>query len=373
MSRTRSGESSGWDGSIGRIAISAVSGRPSASWSTTATYPRSTPRCSSRFTRWCTADVDRPVALPRSVKLIRPSAASSPTIFRSSSSIQQTLLARARESIGRMAASTDRLVDNHPPTHLVACWDEGWRPTWRVALVPSYKEHRVAYTKDGVSVEEVPDRLNAQIPLIRDCLDALGIAIVGAADHEADDVIGTLVHKASMPVDVVTGDRDLFQLVDDSLGVRVVYTAARGVGRADVLDEAAVIAKYGIPPQRYADFATLRGDASDGLPGVKGVGEKTAASLVSTYGGLDAIRAAAADPASSMSPGLKKKIADAADYLDVAPTVVAVATDAPVDDPDTRLPHVVRDPEGWLALVDRLDLGSSAQRVMAALQKGAAA
>jgi len=266
-----------------------------------------------------------------------------------------------------------RLVDNHPPTHLVACWDEGWRPTWRVALVPSYKEHRVAYTKDGVSVEEVPDRLNAQIPLIRDCLDALGIAIVGAADHEADDVIGTLVHKASMPVDVVTGDRDLFQLVDDSRGVRVVYTAARGVGRADVLDEAAVIAKYGIPPQRYADFATLRGDASDGLPGVKGVGEKTAASLVSTYGGLDAIRAAAADPASPMSPGLKKKITDAADYLDVAPTVVAVATDAPVDDPDTRLPHVVRDPEGWLALVDRLELGSSAQRVMAALQKGAAA
>ncbi len=262
-----------------------------------------------------------------------------------------------------------RLVENHPPTHLVACWDEGWRPTWRVALVPSYKEHRVAYVKGGVSIEEVPDRLNAQIPLIRECLDALGIAVVGAADHEADDVIGTLAHEATMPVDVVTGDRDLFQLVDDARGVRVIYTAARGVGRAEVLDDAAVLDKYGVPAQRYADFATLRGDTSDGLPGVKGVGDKTAASLIATYGDLDGVRAAAADPKSSMSPSLKKKIVEASDYLDVAPKVVAVATDAPVDDADTRLPSDVRDPEAWLALVDRLDLGSSAQRVMAALQK----
>ena len=265
-----------------------------------------------------------------------------------------------------------RLVDNHAPTHMAACWDEGWRPTWRVALVPSYKEHRVAYVKAGESVEEVPDRLNVQIPLIRDCLDALGIAIVGAEDHEADDVIGTLTHQAKMPVDVVTGDRDLFQLVDDAGGVRVIYTAARGVGRAEVLDDAVVEDKYGIPPQKYADFATLRGDTSDGLPGVKGVGEKTAASLVATYGDLDGIRKAAADPGSSMSPSLKRKIAEAADYLDVAPKVVAVATDAPIGKVaarDLKLPGEVRDPEAWLALVDKLDLGSSAQRVMAALQK----
>ena len=265
-----------------------------------------------------------------------------------------------------------RLVDNHRPTHLAACWDEGWRPTWRVALVPSYKEHRVAYVKAGESVEEVPDRLNVQIPLIRDCLNALGIAIVGAEDHEADDVIGTLTHQSKIPVDVVTGDRDLFQLVDDASGVRVIYTAARGVGRAEVLDDAVVTEKYGIPPQKYADFATLRGDTSDGLPGVKGVGDKTAASLVATYGDLDGIRKAAADPGSSMSPSLKKKIVEASDYLDVAPKVVAVATDAPIGKitaKDLKLPHEVKDPEAWLALVDKLDLGSSAQRVMAALQK----
>jgi 5'-3' exonuclease len=265
-----------------------------------------------------------------------------------------------------------RLVTTHRPTHLAACWDLGWRPSWRVELVPSYKAHRVAYTtKSGGWVEEVPDRLNQQIPLIELGLEALGIAIIGADDHEADDVIGTLCHLATMPVDVVTGDRDLFQLIDDARGIRVIYTAARGVGNAEVLDEAAVKAKYGIPPQRYADFATLRGDTSDGLPGVKGVGEKTATSLIKTYGDLDSIRAAAADPKSSMSSTLKRKILDAADYLDVAPKVVAVATDAPIPSGvDMRLPKGVTHPEPWLELVDKLDLGGSAQRVMAALERG---
>ncbi|HEU4946407.1 MAG TPA: 5'-3' exonuclease H3TH domain-containing protein [Kribbella sp.] len=265
-----------------------------------------------------------------------------------------------------------RLVENHRPTQMVACWDEGWRPTWRVALVPTYKEHRVAYVKDGQSIEEVPPRLDVQIPLIRTCLDALGIAVVGAADHEADDVIGTLSHRSRMPVDVVTGDRDLFQLIDDSRGIRVIYTAARGVGRADVMDEAALLAKYEIPARRYADFATLRGDTSDGLPGVKGVGDKTAAALITTYGDLAGIRRAAADPGAPMSPSVKRKILDASDYLDVAPKVVAVATDAPVGEFDATLPSEVKEPERWLELVDLLDLGGSAQRVMAALQRGAA-
>jgi 5'-3' exonuclease len=265
-----------------------------------------------------------------------------------------------------------RLVENHRPTHMVACWDEGWRPSWRVALLPSYKAHRVAYTtKAGEFVEEVPDRLNQQIPLIELCLETLGIAILGAPDHEADDVIGTLCHRATMPVDVVTGDRDLFQLIDDARGIRVIYTAARGVGRAEVLDEAAVLAKYGIPAARYADYATLRGDTSDGLPGVKGVGEKTAASLIATYGDLAGIRAAAADPASPMSSTLKRKILDAAEYLEVAPKVVAVATDAPLAAVDTRLPGEVKIPEAWLEIVDRLDLGGSARRVMAALDGAA--
>jgi len=264
-----------------------------------------------------------------------------------------------------------RLVENHRPTHLVACWDDNWRPSWRVELIPSYKAQRVEYVATGgEQVEDVPDRLEVQVPFIRACLDSLGIAIAGAPDHEADDVIGTLAHQATMPVDVVTGDRDLFQLIDESRGIRIVYTAARGVGRADVYDEKALLAKYEIPAQRYADFATLRGDASDGLPGVKGIGEKTAAALVTAYGDLDAIRAAAADPTTPMSPGVKKKILADSDYLDVAPKVVAVAKDAPVGTFDATLPAEVKDPERWLDLVELLELGGSAQRVMSALNLG---
>ena len=188
-----------------------------------------------------------------------------------------------------------RLVTDYEPTELVACWDDDWRPGWRVDLIPSYKEHRVEHVRDGApDVETIPDLLVAQIPLIRQVLDAFGIAIVGATDHEADDVIGSMAAQAATPVDVVTGDRDLFQLIDDAADVRVIYTA-RGMSNLEVLTEESVRAKYGISSHQYADFAALRGDSSDGLPGVKGVGDKTAAGLIDTFGSLDAIIAAAAE------------------------------------------------------------------------------
>ena len=101
-------------------------------------------------------------------------------------------------------------------------------------------------------------------------------------------MIGTLAARSADPVDVVTGDRDLFQLVDDARGVRVIYTV-RGLLNMDVIDEAAVAAKYGIPGRAYADFAALRGDPSDGLPGVPGVGEKSAAALVRVFGSVEAM------------------------------------------------------------------------------------
>lgn len=218
-----------------------------------------------------------------------------------------------------------RLVTTHEPTDLVACWDNDWRPQWRVDLISSYKAHRVVREiPSGVDVEVTPEPLQLQIPVIREVLTALGIPVVGADQFEADDIIGTLSTTADGPVDIVTGDRDLFQLVSDARQVRVLYIA-RGVGRLEVLDDAVVVAKYGVLPEQYADFAALRGDTSDGLPGVKGVGEKTAASLLQQYGDLAGVRAASADPSSSLSSGLRAKIAAAADYLDVAPTVVEVA------------------------------------------------
>ncbi|MBD3757545.1 MULTISPECIES: 5'-3' exonuclease [Microbacterium] len=257
-----------------------------------------------------------------------------------------------------------KLVATYEPTHLVACWDEDWRPQWRVDLIPSYKTHRVAeVVAAGPDVEVVPDPLEAQVPLIRAELGALGIPIVGAADHEADDVIGSLAAQSTIPVDVVTGDRDLFQLVDDDRGVRVVYTG-RGMSNLELLDAAAIVGRYGVLPEQYADYAVMRGDASDGLPGVAGIGEKTAASLLAAHGDLTGIIAAAAS-GTGMTAGIRAKILAAADYLAVAPRVVEVVRDLDLGEIDARIRAT--DAGDLDALAERWGLGASAGRAAAAL------
>jgi 5'-3' exonuclease len=263
-----------------------------------------------------------------------------------------------------------RLVTEYGPEALVACWDDDWRPRWRVDLIPSYKAHRVAReVPGGVDVEEVPEALVAQVPVIREVLDALGIVIQGAPQAEADDVIGTLATRTPGPVDVVTGDRDLFQLVDDANGVRVIYTA-RGMSNLEVLTDETVVAKYGIRPGQYADFAVMRGDSSDGLPGVAGVGEKTAATLLAEHGDLTGIQAAAADPASAMRPALRQKFEAALDYLAVAPRVVEVVRDLDLPELDARI-RPPADRAVLDALSETWNLGGSLQRVLAALEGAA--
>jgi 5'-3' exonuclease len=257
-----------------------------------------------------------------------------------------------------------RLVEEYQPTHLVCCWDNDWRPQWRVDLIPSYKAHRVEEVVPGGSdVEEVPDPLQVQIPVILEVLAAFGIAVVGADGYEADDVIGTLATDTGMPVEIVTGDRDLFQLVDDSLGVRVLYTA-RGVGRHERVTEAVVREKYDVNADQYADFATLRGDNSDGLPGVAGVGDKTAATLLNRFGDIDGIRAAALDPDSDLAPGPRRKILDAAPYLDVAPEVVAVARHIDLGELELLLPPSPFDVEALKTLAERWGLSSPIARLV---------
>jgi len=204
------------------------------------------------------------------------------------------------------------------------------------------------------------------VAIIEDVLDALGVACFGVDGYEADDVLGTLATRDPGPVDVVTGDRDLFQLVDDSHDVRVLYIA-RGVGNHERMTDEVVVGKYRVLPSQYADFATMRGDASDGLPGVAGIGEKTAASLLLKFGDLTGIIAAAADPESEMSPGPRRRILDAADYLEVAPTVVAVARDIDLPSYDAKLPRAPRDPELVDALAERYNLESPLKRLRAAL------
>ena len=257
-----------------------------------------------------------------------------------------------------------RLVTTYEPTHLVACWDDDWRPQWRVDLIPTYKTHRVAeVTAVGPDVEVVPDPLEIQVPIIRRTLDALRIPIVGAAEHEADDVIGTLATRASLPVDIVTGDRDLFQLVDDKTGVRILYVA-RGVGNHERVTDHVVVEKYAVLPSQYADFATMRGDASDGLPGVPGVGEKTASALLLKYGDLRGIIAAAENPDSDMAPSPRKKILAAEDYLKVAPTVVEVARDIKLGRFDATLPSKPAHPQNLELLAEHYNLGSAVPRLI---------
>jgi len=260
---------------------------------------------------------------------------------------------------------TARLLTAHRPDRLVACWDDDWRPAFRVAALPSYKAHRQA--PDGG--EEIPPELGPQVPVLVDVLAAAGIDRVGAPGYEADDVIGTLATRARGPVDIVTGDRDLFQLVDDERPVRVLYTA-RGIADIERVDEAAVTARYGIPGRAYADFAVLRGDPSDGLPGVAGVGEKTAAALVREFGDLAGIRAAAARtavPKPPLTAAVLKKLRAAADYLDAAPLVVAVARSIDLPPVEGDLPRRPVDPDALAALADRHGLHSSLGRLGAAL------
>ncbi|WP_402376530.1 5'-3' exonuclease [Isoptericola rhizosphaerae] len=280
------------------------------------------------------------------------------------------------------------LVTEHRPDRLVACWDDDWRPAFRVDAIGSYKEHRVAERRDdGPDVEEVPDDLVPQVPVIVDVLAALGIARVGAPGFEADDVIGTLVARelaatgtaprgddggpgprsAGPRIAVVTGDRDLFQLVDDAAGVAILYPA-RGVRDPDVVDQALLAEKYGVPTgAAYAEMAVLRGDPSDGLAGVRGIGEKTAAKLLQRYGSLERLLEAATAGDKGVTPTQRAKLAEAADYLAVAPAVVQVAADAPVGTFDDTLPREPYDPETLDALADRWGIRSSVERVLKAL------
>ncbi|KJC65775.1 5'-3' exonuclease [Agreia bicolorata] len=264
-----------------------------------------------------------------------------------------------------------RLTTEFEATHLIACWDDNWRPTWRVDLLPSYKAQRVAETApNGSDVEEVPDGLTAQIPLIRQVLELARIAIVGAEDHEADDVIGAYASRALSAVDVVTGDRDLFQLVDDAHEVRVIYTA-RGMKNLELVTDEVIVSKYRVLPSQYVDYATLRGDASDGLPGVAGIGEKTAATLLGEYGSLESVREAATDADSALSASVRSKVTAASDYLDVAPTVVRVVRDLDLPTPaqvGASLAPVSGEKRDELERLSKdWNLGSSVTRLLAAL------
>jgi 5'-3' exonuclease len=258
-----------------------------------------------------------------------------------------------------------RLVRDYQPQRLVACLDADWRPAFRTQAIPAYKQHRAE--PDGS--EQTPPGLALQIPLITQVLIAAGIAIAEHDGYEADDVIATLATRATQPVEVVTGDRDLFQLVDDKRQVRVLYTI-KGLGKLEPITEVEVAKKYDIPGDRYADFAVLRGDPSDGLPGVPGVGEKTAAALIRAFGDLGSLKNALDMGHGGFPPGTRKKLEAARGYLDVAPPVVRTATDVPLpSDIDGTLPAAPPDQELLTEIGTELGLGSSLSRFRATVTR----
>ena len=294
-----------------------------------------------------------------------------------------------------------RVIADARPTRVIACLDLDWRPAWRVELIPSYKTHRVLEPQEALArdpepadqgrsgptpaaaphsgtagssadIEQVPDELSPQVPILLDVLAAIGIATAGAPGFEADDVIGTLAAAETRdPVEVVTGDRDLFQVARDSdPPVSVRYIGA-GMSKAAVYRASDVAGRYNIPEGSYADFAALRGDPSDGLPGVPGVGDKTAATLINRFGSVEGLIDAIDGRSTGLTASMRAKLVAARPYLQVAPKVVRVAADAPVVVQPVggdALPREPLDPGGLSELVRRHGIGGATARLVAAIE-----
>jgi 5'-3' exonuclease len=296
--------------------------------------------------------------------------------FRSYYALPDSMTAPDGTSVNAVRGFTDtiaRILTDRRPTRLVACLDADWRPEFRVKALPTYKAHRVAADGDGAE-EDVPDTLSPQIPIILDVLDAFGICTAEAAGYEADDVMGALAARETVdPVEVVSGDRDMFQVVRYEPTPATVWYVGRGWNKVEAIGPAELAAKYDLPTEdtgpRYADMAVLRGDPSDGLPGVPGIGEKTAAKLIREFGSLQALVEGAAVGDKRIPKRAQASLVASAEYLAAAPTVVAVAVDAPVVlDRDDKVPTAPADLDRVLALKERWDLGASVDRLLAALK-----
>src|SRR5882672_2879004 len=244
-------------------------------------------------------------------------------IFRAFYGVPQTTRAPGGTLVNAVRGTLEtlaRLVTERKPKRLALATDEDWRPEWRVELLPSYKEHRTA--------EPVPPLLDPQMPVVMDCLEAVGIDAIGVPDYEAEDVIASLVARVKRPIEIWSGDRDLFTLIRDR-EIMVLYPEKGGLAE---VDEAEVVRRYSIPGRAYADFAILRGDPSDGLPGVAGIGAKKAADLVRRYGSVGAM----------LEAGIFRS-ADA-EYLDKARRLVPPVTDLKIEVPAGRRSKWPADP-----------------------------
>ena len=256
-----------------------------------------------------------------------------------------------------------RLISQYKPNRLVACLDGDWRPSWRVDLFPEYKANRVDVEGDE---EAEPETLTSQIPILLDVLEARGIPLIGADDYEADDVIATYSVQEPGPTLIVTGDRDLFQLVDDKRKVKVVYLA-RGIANHDLVDKKWISTKYEIPGERYALFAMIRGDASDGLPGIKGIGEKGAGLIANSFSSMQEVIQAAQGEDERLTPALRKKLLADIEYARIAERLVHCALDVPIPKVELKIPKTQPDLSRVYQLKEEHNLGASVDRFISAI------
>ena len=257
---------------------------------------------------------------------------------------------------------TSRLLVKYQPNRIVACLEGDWRPSWRVELFPDYKLNRL----DEEGAEEEPDTLGPQIPILLDVLDALGIPLLGVDDYEADDLMATFSVKQPGPVRIVTGDRDLFQLADDERDVKIVYLA-KGISNHDLVDLKWIQDKYQIPGDRYALFAMIRGDSSDGLPGIKGIGEKGAMVIANLFRTMPEVMQAAAGADERLSANIRKKLLESSQYAAIAPKLVGCALDVAIPEMEISMPKKPKSLEKIIKLKDEFGLGASIDRIMSAL------
>lgn len=257
---------------------------------------------------------------------------------------------------------TARLITHYRPDRVILCLDGDWRPSWRVDLFPGYKENRI----DDEGEEEEPDLLSPQVPVILDFFDALGLAIVGVDDYEADDVLATIATKEKGPIRIATGDRDLFQLVDDDRDVKIAYLA-KGISSHELVDRSWITAKYEIPGDRYGLFAMIRGDASDGLPGIRGIGEKGAALIANAFSNMSEVIAAAESGDSKLPANLAKKIVGDIKYAKIATELVSCARDVRLPEVSLQLPKSPNASEDLEKIVTQYGLATSLGRLKAAL------
>ena len=259
---------------------------------------------------------------------------------------------RPHHAIRGFLSMVDALHHTYSPSGLVACWDFDWRPQWRVDLMPSYKTHRVLETTaEGEFLEDEPDSLGAQVDALAELLDVSGIARIGIQDFEADDVIASLASQISGDVLVVSGDRDLVQLVNDAKHTKLLLAVNGGMSKWPLLDEQGVVDRYGVHPSHYVDYAILRGDPSDGIPGVPGIGEKTAAALIGAFGDLDEIiKAASGVPVKPMTLRFAGLLTQHESDLRVARQVATAVRDLEIEI-DARIPSAPKDPDRRLELV----------------------